>query len=66
VHVNVYAPAGRYSAGELRFADDALVPRRERESSDRMRELEWVRPVTTRERVQHVDFNIRLDDARRF
>lgn len=66
VHVNVFAPSGRYSAGELRFADDALVPGHERASSDRLREFGWVRSVALRDGVQHVDFNIRLDDARRF
>jgi len=66
VHVNVYAPSGRYSAGELRFADDPLVPRQERESSDRMGEFAWVKQIATRDGVQHVDFAIRLDPARRF
>jgi protocatechuate 3,4-dioxygenase beta subunit len=66
VHMNVYAPAGRYSAGELRFADDPLVPRREHDESERAGEFKWVRPVAQRAGAQHVDFAIKLDESKKF
>lgn len=66
VHMNVYAPAGRYSAGELRFADDPLLPRREQDESARLGDFGWVRPVAQREGAQHVDFSIRLEESKKF
>jgi protocatechuate 3,4-dioxygenase beta subunit len=66
VHFNVYTAAGNYHAGELRFADDALVREDERGSSARAEEFGWVRPVSERAGTQYVDFSIRLDPARRF
>jgi protocatechuate 3,4-dioxygenase beta subunit len=66
VHVNIYTPAGRYSAGELRFLDDSLVRDSERRQSQEAGEFGWVRPVTLRDGVQHVDFVVRLAETRKF
>ncbi|HYI13576.1 MAG TPA: hypothetical protein VEK57_31330 [Thermoanaerobaculia bacterium] len=67
IHLTVDGPRlPRRWAPELRFADDPFVSASEKRESTALGAFGPVRPVTVRERTQHVDFNIRIADDGRF
>ena len=66
VHFTVFLPSGeRFHAGEVRFANDPLVPQHERDAGARD-EFEEVRPVTQRGGSEHVEFGLKLRSKDRF
>lgn len=67
VHFTIEGPdLQRRSTPELRFTDDQFVPADQRAASERAGTFGNVRPVETRDGVQHVEFNIRISDAGKF
>lgn len=58
IHITIDAPGlPRRWTDELQFLDDPLLPEAQKRSA---------RPVTARDGVQHVDFNIRISEKGRF
>jgi protocatechuate 3,4-dioxygenase beta subunit len=67
VHFTIDGPGlQRRWTPELNFQDDRLVGAADRETSRRAGPFGSVRPVTTRDGVQHVEFNIRIVDRDMF
>jgi len=66
VHFTVFTADARYHAGELRFADDPLIPAAERATSKGEGQFGDVRPVTKEGPADAVDFAIRLKAGERF
>ncbi len=67
IHVTVDAPwLPRRWTDELQFLDDPLLPESQKRASAAEGKFGAVRPVTTRDATQHVDFNIRIAEKGRF
>lgn len=67
VHLTIEGPnLPRRWTSELRFLDDPFVSASDKRESQALGVFGSVRPVTTRGRTQHVDFNIRISDEGRF
>jgi protocatechuate 3,4-dioxygenase beta subunit len=67
VHFTIEGPTlQRRSTPELRFTDDQFVPADQRAASERAGTFGNVRPVETRDGVQHVEFSIRISEDGRF
>jgi protocatechuate 3,4-dioxygenase beta subunit len=64
VHITIHGPGlSRRWTPELQFTDDPLVSQRDRQRSGAMGKFGGVRPVTRRNGVQHVEYNIRIDES---
>ena len=67
VHFTIFtAGGGRYHAGSLNFADDKFVSEADRAASARAGAFGSVRPVRREGNVQHVDFQLAVDEGQRF
>lgn len=66
VHLTVYTAKARYHAGEILFADDALLTTADRERSKQGGDFGAVRDVRREGATEHVDVNLRLTPTRRF
>jgi protocatechuate 3,4-dioxygenase beta subunit len=67
VHITIHSPSlHRRWTPELQFTDDPLVSQRDRQRPAAMGKFGGVRPVTKRNGVQHVEYNIRIDESGRF
>lgn len=67
VHLTVEGPrAPRQWTRELQFADDPFLSSRDKSESEALGAFGGIRPVTTHDGVQQVEFDIKLDDRRRF
>lgn len=67
IHFTIEGPSlPRRWTADLNFANDPLVTQDERRKSAALGKFGSVRPVTVREKVEHVDFNIRISDAGKF
>lgn len=67
IHVTIDGPElGRRWTEEIHFADDPLLSQREKRESAAKGKFGGVRPVTTRDGVHHVEFNIRIQERGTF
>lgn len=66
VHFAAFADKVRYHAGELLFADDALLTAADHKVSEQAGDFGAVRTVRREGATEHVDINFRLDPSRRF
>jgi protocatechuate 3,4-dioxygenase beta subunit len=66
VHLAAFTTRARYHAGEVLFADDALLTAADRETSKLAGDFGTVRPVHRDAGTEHVDIQLRLEPDRRF
>ncbi|HJQ35749.1 MAG TPA: hypothetical protein VKB93_01290 [Thermoanaerobaculia bacterium] len=67
LHLTIEGPRiARRGTDEVRFLDDPFVTAAEKQRSVAAGAFGWVRPVTTKAGVQHVDLNVRLSEEGRF
>ena len=62
VHVTFEGPGLPRRSTGIQFADDTLVTREDRAASDKAGRFGTVLTVTTKDRVQHVQWNVRITD----
>ena len=67
IHFTIEGPSlPRRWTADLNFANDPLVTQDERRKSAALGKFGSVRPVSVRDNVEHVDFNIRISDEGKF
>lgn len=66
VHFTVYTATEKFHAGELEFDDDPLVSAAAKDTAREAGAFGHIRPVRREGAVEHVDFSLKLDPARRF
>ena len=67
VHFTAFTPSGeRFHAGEVKFENDPLLSKRERDEASKAGEFAEVRPVRREGDAEHVTFTLRIDPAQRF